>query len=97
MLNKDKILNKIRENRSTIVQKYHVKRLALFGSHARGEGRFSSDIDFVVEFDHKSFDAYMGLKNFLEELFNCRVDLVLPDVIKPRLRDRILGELVDAA
>ena len=53
--------------------------------------------NLVVEFDHKTFDAYMGLKYYLEELFGRRVDLVLPDMLKPRLHSRILGELVDAA
>jgi predicted nucleotidyltransferase len=73
-----------------------VQRLALFGSAARGELRESSDLDFVVEFERKSFDAYMDLKAFLEELFGRRVDLVIADAIKPRLRAAILGEAVHA-
>jgi predicted nucleotidyltransferase len=39
----------------------------------------------------------MGLKHFLEDLFDCRVDLVLSNTIKPRLRSRILKETVNAA
>ena len=38
----------------------------------------------------------MDLKEFLEELFKCRVDLVLADAIKPRLQATILGEAVYA-
>ena len=73
-----------------------VRRLALFGSAVRGDLRDTSDLDFVVEFDKKSFDAYMDLKAFLEDLFGCRVDLVIADAIKPRLRAAILGEAVHA-
>jgi predicted nucleotidyltransferase len=69
-----------------------VKRLGLFGSAARGEAGAASDLDFVVEFEHKSFDAYMDAKILLETLFVCRVDLVLADSIKPRLRPIILKE-----
>ncbi len=96
MLKKNLILDKIR-NHHTEIRQYGVKRLGLFGSFARGEEQTTSDLDFVVEFEHKTFDAYMGLKQYLEELFGCHVDLVLPNTIKTRIRSRILGELVDAA
>jgi predicted nucleotidyltransferase len=68
----------------------------LFGSCARGECKEVSDLDFVVEFEKKSFDAYMDLKLLLEELFDCNVDLVISDSIKPRLRSVILGEAIHA-
>ena len=73
-----------------------VRSLALFGSAARGEDRQTSDLDFVVELERKTFDAYMDLKCLLEGLFDCKVDLVIADAIKPRLRDRILSEAVHA-
>jgi len=73
-----------------------VREIALFGSHAREEQDKGSDIDFVVDFHEKSFDTYMNLKYFLEDLFGCRVDLVVKDAIKPRLRSRILKEAIHA-
>lgn len=93
--NRENILNLLQQNKETI-QGYGVRRLGLFGSCARGESAEASDLDFVVEFDRKSFDAYMDLKAFLEELFESRVDLVLADAIKPRLRETILKETVYA-
>ena len=90
---REKILKILEENQNTI-RSYGVKRLGLFGSCARGECSEASDLDFVVEFDKKSFDLYMDLKAFLEELFGCQVDLVLADTIKPRLRTTILVEAV---
>ncbi|MBM4341370.1 MAG: nucleotidyltransferase family protein [Deltaproteobacteria bacterium] len=91
--NREKIL-KILEDNQTAIKSYGVKRLGLFGSCARGECSEGSDLDFVVEFYKKSFDSYMDLKAFLEGLFECRVDLVLADTIKPRLRTAILEEAV---
>ncbi len=73
-----------------------VKRLGLFGSAARGEASATSDLDFLVEFERKSFHAYMDVKFLLEDLFGCRVDLVLSDTIKPRLRPIILKETIYA-
>jgi uncharacterized protein len=89
--NKEKILNRLQEHRDAI-KAYGVSRLGLFGSFARGEQEESSDLDFVVEFEKKSFDAYMDLKRYLEHLFGCRVDLVISEAIKPRLRRVILEE-----
>jgi hypothetical protein len=93
--NRETILKVLEENRD-IIRSYGVKRLGLFGSCARGECNEVSDLDFVVEFEKKSFDAYMDLKLFLEKLFDCQVDLVISDSIKPRLRSTILGEAVHA-
>lgn len=92
---RDQILAILSENREAI-RRFGVRGLALFGSCARGESSPSSDLDFLVEFERKSFDAYMDLKAFLEKLFGCEVDLVLADALKPRLRDAVLQEAVHA-
>lgn len=54
---RDEILKILQENREAI-RSYSVRRLGLFGSHARDESTEASDLDFVVEFEKKSFDAY---------------------------------------
>lgn len=87
---------KILEENRQAIKAYGVRRLGVFGSSARGEATEESDLDFIVDFEKKSFDAYMDLKMFLEELFQRRVDLVLTDAIKPRLRTAILSEAVYA-
>jgi len=94
--NRDEILRMLEANRDTI-RSFGARRVGLFGSCARGESTTTSDLDLVVEFDHKSFDGYMGLKEFLEDSFECPVDLVMSDAIKPRLRASILGEAVYAS
>lgn len=93
--NSQEILKIIEENRETI-RGFGVRSLGLFGSAVRGEATDTSDLDFVVELEKKTFDAYMDLKKLLEELFGCKVDLVLKDNIKPRLREPILKETIYA-
>ena len=95
MKTREAVLEQLEENRDKI-RSFGVKRLGLFGSCARGEATESSDLDFVVELENETFDAYMDLKEFLEGLFHCSVDLVLIDAIKPRLREIILGEAIYA-
>jgi len=92
---KEEILSALTANEATI-KSFGVRSLSLFGSSIRGEETPGSDLDFVVEFEKKSFDAYMDLKLFLEELFDRPVDLVLADGIKPRLRAAILREAIHA-
>ena len=94
-LTRDEILAQLTAHQENL-RRMSVRRLGLFGSVARGENTAASDLDFLVEFERKSFDAYMDLKMFLEKLFSCRVDLVLADAIKPLLRERIRAEAVHA-
>lgn len=95
-ITRDAVLKELETNRHTL-QAYGVRSLGLFGSVARGDATSASDLDFVVQFDKKSFDGYMDVKAFLENLFGCRVDLVIESTIKPRLRGAILQEAVHAA
>jgi predicted nucleotidyltransferase len=95
-LNKNEILKTVRDHQ-TEIKSFGVNRLALFGSYARGEEQINSDLDFLVELDPKTFDGYFGLKEYLSSLFHREVDLVLAGTLKPRLRARIMGELIDAA
>ncbi len=94
-LTREQVLAKLSEERDNI-RRFGVRSLGLFGSVARAENTSASDLDMLVEFDHKSFDAYMDLKAYLENLFDCPVDLVLADALKPRLREPILNETVHA-
>ena len=91
MLTADEILKKIKENKEKI-KKFGVKRIGLFGSYLRNEQKTESDIDILVEFERgkKTFDNYMDLKFFLEDLFKCKVDLVIADALKPDLKPIIL-------
>jgi predicted nucleotidyltransferase len=92
---RDEVLQLLAHNRDRI-RSFGVRSLALFGSAVRNEATEASDLDFLVEFDRKTFDNYMDLKFFLEDLLGRPVDLVIKDVVKPRLREPILAEAVHA-
>ncbi|MFH1510740.1 MAG: nucleotidyltransferase family protein [Candidatus Woesearchaeota archaeon] len=80
-----KIMSEIEKNLETI-KKYGVKRIGLFGSFVKKKDDGQSDLDFLVEFDDNTFDNYMDLKFFLEDLFGRKVDLVIEDNVKPALQ-----------
>jgi uncharacterized protein len=92
------ILHDIEQSASHL-KRYGVKRLGLFGSIARNEQHDQSDIDLLVEFEagQKTFDHYMDLKFYLEDLLRHGVDLVIADAIKHRLRPSIMRDVRYAA
>jgi len=77
-------------------ERFKVQEVGVFGSFARGEETLKSDVDILVDFEKegKTFDNYMGLKYFLEELLGLKVDLVMKGALKGELRDIILSEVV---
>jgi predicted nucleotidyltransferase len=82
-----------REELEAICQRRAVKRLALFGSVLRDDFGPESDIDVLIEFrdDFEGRQVYR-IYDELEELFGGRkVDLVEPELLNKRIRDRVLA------
>jgi len=71
-----------------------VRRIGLFGSFARNQGRARSDLDFLVEFDQPTFDNYMNLAFSLEKLFGRHVDLITSDGLSNHVRPYIEKEVL---
>ena len=88
----------LRKHEDTIKRKFNVSRIGVFGSFARGESKESSDVDVLIEFKagFKTFDNYMELKFYLEDIFSREVDLVTASALKPQLKDDILQEVIYA-
>jgi predicted nucleotidyltransferase len=76
----------------------NVSKIGVFGSFARDEAEIESDVDVLVEFESgfKTFDNYMDLKFYLEDIFSRNVDLVTVNALKPQLKDDILQEVIYA-
>lgn len=80
------------------LQRFEVKSLAIFGSVARDEAHSESDMDIIVEFsDPPTFDQYMDLKFYLEDLLGQNVDLVSHRMLKPQIRQTVEKEAISVA
>lgn len=73
-----------------------VVKIGLFGSYRRNETNPESDIDLLVTLARPSFDDYMVVKLYLEDLFGRKVDLIPETGLRTELRPGILGEVVYA-
>lgn len=79
----------------SIIKKYGAKRIAIFGSYARGEAASGSDVDVLVEFaERKSLLDIVGIEQELSDALGVKVDLLTEKAISPYLIDRIKGEMV---
>ena len=97
-MNRAQVLAQLQCHRQEIEQRFAIKDLSVFGSAARDELRQDSDIDVLVEFEGAAtFDGYMELKFYLEELLGRNVDLVTHDAVKPRMRPLIEQEAIHVA
>lgn len=91
----DSLIQQHRREIERLCQTYHVTRLELFGSAARGEADpHQSDLDFLVEFQDLgwkgSFQRYMRLKLGLEDLLGRAVDLVEPgSIVNPYFAESV--------
>jgi len=74
-MTKEYILNLLRENKEYIQKKYTVNKIGLFGSYATDKANTQSDIDIFVQLNKHTFDNVAGLWNYLEELYNKKIDL----------------------
>ncbi len=90
---REEVLEKLKEARADLKQKYSVVRIGVFGSFAKDESTAQSDVDILVELAKPTFDNYMDLKFKLEDMLGRDVDLVLADTVKPRLKPIIDREV----
>jgi predicted nucleotidyltransferase len=79
-----------------IAQKHGAYNVRVFGSVARGEATPESDIDLLVDYDLEKITPWFpgGLLLDLEQLLNRKVDIVTVDMLKERIRERVLQEAV---
>jgi len=91
---KEKALSLIVEHQDRI-KALGVKKIGLFGSFVREEQGVESDVDLLVEFEQgkKTFDNFMRLSFFLEDLFKRRVELVTLESLSPYIGPHIVNEV----
>ncbi|MBC8161169.1 MAG: nucleotidyltransferase family protein [Roseiflexaceae bacterium] len=91
---KEQVFSVLRTHHSAL-RRFGVRRYGLFGSFIRDEQHQESDVDILVEFEphQKSFQHYMQLAFFLEDLLGRNVDIVTPESLSPYIGPRILDEV----
>ena len=91
----DEILEEKREEVLSVAKRYGGRKVRIFGSAARGEGKKDSDIDLLVELEPgRSLLDIIAIKQDLEDLLKRRVDVVTEAAVSPYIRNEILREAI---
>jgi uncharacterized protein len=78
-----------------IAARHGASNVRVFGSVARGDTNEDSDIDVLVDLEEgRSLFDLIAVKQDLEDLFGCKVDVGTARSLRPRLKDRVLREAV---
>ncbi|MFA5820038.1 MAG: nucleotidyltransferase family protein [Bacteroidales bacterium] len=93
------ILSFLTMNKKLFREKFHIIRIGIFGSYARGDQNKNSDIDLLVEFEENTRDLYdlkQKIKDFFRDNLDIEVDICREKYINPRIKKSILEETVYA-
>lgn len=99
MKTKEQILDFLSRNKKLFRDKYHIERIGLFGSYARGAQNNKSDLDLLVEFEENTQDLYelkIQINEFFKKQLGLEVDICREKYIKPRFKKAILNEAICA-
>ena len=88
------VIETLRRHGKEIRERFSVRRIGVFGSYARGVQGEGSDVDILVEFDKPTFDNFMDLSIYLENLLGREVELVTPNSLSPYIRPMVEKEVV---
>lgn len=84
-----------KEQIAAFCEKYHIRKLSLFGSVLRDDFRDDSDVDVLIEFEPGHSAGLMTLSRMQDELSDMlnghEVDLLTAGFLNRRIRDRVLA------
>ncbi len=88
----------LREKRDEILRiaaQHGATNVRVFGSLARGEARPNSDVDILITLaPDRSLLDLIALKQDLEDLLGCKVDVVTEASVSPYIRPQVLQDAV---
>lgn len=91
----EEIKQLLKQSESVLQENYKVTELGIFGSYVRGEQTEKSDVDVLIDYEKApTLFKLVELRSYLNELMGMEVDVVTKKGLKPRIRERVLSEVV---
>ena len=94
-MKRDDIIEALRHFKKGNQGRYHIEKIGIFGSSARGDMSAESDIDVVVLLEKQDLFNLIGIKQDLEEQLGVPVDVVsyrekMNNYLKRKIEDEAL-------
>ncbi len=90
VLHREEVLKTLRHHKAEFTIMYGITSLGIFGSVARGDVEEGSDVDIVFETTTPNLFRTVRMKQQLEKLLSCHVDIVRwRESMNPRLKEHI--------
>ncbi len=85
----------LRQSKPLLRENYQITQLGIFGSYVRGEQTEDSDVDVLIDYEHApTLFKLVEIHDYLSNIVGMKVDLVTKNGLKPRIRERVLSEVV---
>ena len=97
-IDREEIIGMLRAHQAEL-RRLGVRHAALFGSIARGKGKRTSDVDILIELEPQApvgLFEYVGITQYLADLFPIRVDVANRSSLKPLVRPAIERDAIYA-
>lgn len=91
---REEILKLLSQNKHHLQSSFKVRQMALFGSYARGDQQYDSDVDILVDIDPSVGLEFVTLAEQIEQLLGLPVELVSRRAIKPNKLKHIERDLI---
>lgn len=94
---KKDILDFLKQNRRYLSDKYHIRKIALFGSFAKNKQHDESDVDILIDIEEGTENIHelkLSLKNYLSNAFGRKVDLAREKYLKSYAKKYILKDAI---
>lgn len=95
MINRDEILNILKNYKNNNLKKYDILELGLFGSIARNQASSNSDVDICIKTKTPDMFVLVHIKDELQKLLSNSIDIVrIRDRMNPYLKNRLENEAI---
>jgi uncharacterized protein len=95
MQSREDCLKKIYLIKSDLINRFHIKKIGIFGSVARCENTEESDLDLIVDFSEPiGMIRFLELQDLLKEALNMNIDLTTPRALKPVIKNEIEKDII---
>jgi uncharacterized protein len=95
-MTRDEIIAKLKEA-APALRAEGVKRLAIFGSRARGDAREDSDLDVLIDVDDAKFSglSIVGVQHIIKQATGIETQAEMLRSIEPRFARRIADDVIE--